>query len=149
MFRDSMPAHTRCRYCVDIIDIKTRCYIATTRVCESISSPLRHLFRDCNVQRFVTFRAHLVLFNSVMLGDRIQTEQYIYSPSMLKLASSAKLMSVFCLKCYITNRQSSSCSPPLVSFQTMPSRLMVVPGSQAPSDSGSVTVPASAVLLAI
>ena len=44
---------------------------------------------------------------------------------------------------------SFSHSPPLVSFHTIPSRLMLVPGSQGPSDSGSVRVPASAVLEAI
>merc|ERR1719234_395815 len=33
--------------------------------------------------------------------------------------------------------------PPLVSFQTIPSRLMAVPGSHAPRLSGSVRVPTS------
>ena len=48
-----------------------------------------------------------------------------------------------------SNYRVNLISPPLVSFQTIPSRLMLVPGSQAPRDSGSVTVPTSAVLLAI
>ena len=81
------------------------------------------------------------------LGEKLGYFQDIYSLTHTRL-----------FHCLITQDKTQfvpsvthwdSDSPPLVSFHTIPSRLMLVPGSQGPRDSGSVRVPASAVLEAI
>ena len=79
------------------------------------------------------------------LGEKLGYFQDIYSLTHTRLCH--------CLikqdKTHFVTGVTHSDSPPFVSFHTIPSRLMLVPGSQGPRDSGSVRVPASAVLEAI
>ena len=78
---------------------------------------------------------------SPTLGEKLGYFQDIYSLTHLSHCFIRQYKTNF-----LTKHETDPDSPPLVSFHTIPSRLMLVPGSQGPRDSGSVRQPASAVL---